>query len=245
MRDDFTESVKWMLARRVAFRCSRPECRAQTSGPQDDPTKAVNIGVAAHISAASVGGPRYDSAMTSDQRQDISNGIWLCQNCAKLVDSDLRRFTVEVLLGWKRETEEWAKSRLGREDAGREANSLRIELPGDVNPVGYRTAGDGFQPGWRVRLRLISESRALDIVELGVEEDGVGKWRIREIFREGRGDALRPPISVERSVEFWIDAESPMVSGSKGFSLNPVTFWFKDHTGQRHELVVESPPRAE
>jgi len=102
MRDDFPLSTKELLAKRVAYRCSNPACRHVTSGPQTDTTKAVNIGVAAHITAASEGGPRFDPAMTSDDRQGTDNGIWLCQSCAKLVDNDPIRYAVDVLQLWKR-----------------------------------------------------------------------------------------------------------------------------------------------
>ena len=102
MRDDFSLATKELLAKRVAYRCSNPECRHATSGPETDPTKAVNIGVAAHITAASTGGPRFNPNMTSDQRQGVENGIWLCQSCAKLVDNDPIRYTVDVLHLWKK-----------------------------------------------------------------------------------------------------------------------------------------------
>ena len=88
MRDDFAENVKRIVAERVANRCSRPDCRAATSGPQVDPTKSLNLGVAAHITAASPGGPRYDPTLSSEQRSSPDNAIWLCQGCAKLVDND-------------------------------------------------------------------------------------------------------------------------------------------------------------
>jgi hypothetical protein len=108
MRDDFDSSTKLTLAKRVGFRCSNPSCRKPTSGPQSVPTKAINIGVAAHITAASQGGPRYDRNLSSSKRKSIENGIWLCQSCAKLVDSDPERYTVEVLLQWKRTAERMA-----------------------------------------------------------------------------------------------------------------------------------------
>jgi hypothetical protein len=54
-RDDFALSVKKVLAQRVGARCSNPNCRQQTSGPQFDPAKALNVGVAAHITAAATG----------------------------------------------------------------------------------------------------------------------------------------------------------------------------------------------
>lgn len=114
MRDDFTSEVKRALAARVANLCSRPECRALTSGPQDDPAKAVNIGIAAHITGAAPGGPRYDPALSPEQRGDADNGIWFCQNCAKLVDNDVAQFPVEVLRAWKTLAEHHARFALGK-----------------------------------------------------------------------------------------------------------------------------------
>ncbi len=101
MRDDFGEDVKRILANRVCNKCSNPDCRKQTSGPQINLTAYVNVGVAAHITAASSGGKRYDSSLSAEQRKHPSNGIWLCQNCAKLVDNDEVRFTVQILRRWK------------------------------------------------------------------------------------------------------------------------------------------------
>ena len=105
MRDDFSLKTKELLAKRVANRCSNPGCRRLTSGPQEDPTKVVNIGVAAHITAASTDGPRFDPSLTPDQRRSVKNGIWLCQSCAKLVDNDPIRYGADVLCQWKVQTE--------------------------------------------------------------------------------------------------------------------------------------------
>lgn len=90
-RDDFRPEVKDLLAKRVGMRCSNPNCRQVTSGPQEDPHKVLNIGVAAHITAAAAKGPRYDKTLTQDGRRSPDNGIWLCQNCGKLVDNDAKR----------------------------------------------------------------------------------------------------------------------------------------------------------
>lgn len=105
MRDDFSAATKELLAKRVGHRCSNPECRQPTSGPQRDPTGAINVGVAAHITAASPGGPRYDPALTTDLRSSHDNGIWVCQTCAKLVDNDDSRYSVAALREWKRVAE--------------------------------------------------------------------------------------------------------------------------------------------
>ena len=112
MSDDFSQTTKDTLAKRVGFRCSQPDCRATTSGPHSDPTRVVNVGVACHITAASEGGPRYDAALTSEQRKSVENGIWLCQTHGKLIDNDTTKFTVGLLRGWKQVTEQMTQQEL-------------------------------------------------------------------------------------------------------------------------------------
>jgi predicted RNA-binding Zn-ribbon protein involved in translation (DUF1610 family)/uncharacterized protein YbaR (Trm112 family) len=111
-RDDFAHKTKLALAHRVGMHCSNPNCAKLTAGPQKDPEKALNVGVAAHIAAASVGGVRYDETMTPTQRRSIDNGIWLCQTCAKLVDNDAERYTVDLLRKWRFVAEESARRRV-------------------------------------------------------------------------------------------------------------------------------------
>ncbi len=72
----------------------------------------MNIGVAAHITAAATGGPRFDPTLTEARRRAITNGIWLCQFCAKLIDNDDPRFPVALLHKWKDSAEERAKDLL-------------------------------------------------------------------------------------------------------------------------------------
>jgi hypothetical protein len=114
MRDDFPEDVKRAVASRVGYRCSRPGCRASTTGPQVDPSKALNVGVVARITAASPGGPRYNAALTSEQRRHANNALWLCQNCGKLIDNDQARFTEEELRQWKQAAEDEALALIGK-----------------------------------------------------------------------------------------------------------------------------------
>jgi len=66
-----------------------------------DVSDVIKIGVAAHICAAAPGGPRYDGDMTIGQRRSAENGIWLCEKCARFVDSKDPKFTVELLKDWK------------------------------------------------------------------------------------------------------------------------------------------------
>lgn len=112
MRDDFSIAVKEALAGRVGLRCSNPDCRQLTSGPKIDPAGVINVGVAAHITAAASGGPRYEPSLAPVARRAADNGIWLCQKCAKLIDSDPSRYTAQLLQGWKRVAEQTALAEL-------------------------------------------------------------------------------------------------------------------------------------
>ena len=115
MRDDFSLRTKDILAKRVGFLCSNPACNMPTVGPHSDDTKITNIGVAAHITAASIGGPRYDPNCDEQQRSSVDNGLWLCQSFSKLIDSDLPKYSIEVLRDWKKNAEKNAGERLNRQ----------------------------------------------------------------------------------------------------------------------------------
>ncbi|MBI3096455.1 MAG: hypothetical protein HYY97_16425 [Rhodocyclales bacterium] len=120
-RDDFSRNDVDILAKRVGVRCSNPSCRKLTTGPRSESNQIVNIGVAAHITAASEGGARYDPNISSEGRRSIKNGIWLCQNCAKLIDNDPNRYKVELLLQWRTEAERAAHAAI----EGRGENQVR------------------------------------------------------------------------------------------------------------------------
>lgn len=104
-RDDFSQKTKDILCERVGGKCSNPYCRRETKGPHSNSHKRVSIGQAAHITAASKGGPRYDSDLSSEERKSIDNGIWLCDVCAKMIDSDEAHYSVELLRVWKSQAE--------------------------------------------------------------------------------------------------------------------------------------------
>jgi hypothetical protein len=52
--------------------------------------------------------------LSEKERRSAANGIWLCQTCAKLIDSDLPRFTTAVLTKWKTDAECDARNRIGK-----------------------------------------------------------------------------------------------------------------------------------
>jgi hypothetical protein len=111
-RDDFTDATKRRLALRVAYRCSNPGCRAETAGPSESAVSGVSLtGVAAHITAASEDGPRFNASISTPQRKHADNGIWLCGYHGSIVDSDHSRYSVELLQSWKSRAEALASMR--------------------------------------------------------------------------------------------------------------------------------------
>lgn len=112
-RDDFSPATIRALERRTGGRCSNPECRQPTSGPGDGPLNVTSVGTAAHVTAASPQGPRYDPSLTPQQRQSVENGIWLCARCGRLIDASAARFPVELLRTWKEQAEIQALDAIG------------------------------------------------------------------------------------------------------------------------------------
>lgn len=138
-RDDFNKDTKDILARRAGGSCSNPECMMNTFGPHAEDAKATNIGVAAHITAAAKGGPRYDSSMSPEGRKDITNGIWLCQTCSRLIDVNPVEYPIILLQEWKDSAENKASEKLNKQLKNAPTNwrcTSDNELI-DINPDGF------------------------------------------------------------------------------------------------------------
>lgn len=131
MRDDFSKPVRRTIASRTGWRCSNPRCRALTEGPKSSPDAATSIGVAAHITAASPGGPRFDSSLSNATRRSAENGVWLCEICARLVDGDERLYLTGVLRIWKVDSEQLVRREIGRP----------ADASPDLQPIRYSSIG--------------------------------------------------------------------------------------------------------
>jgi hypothetical protein len=192
MRDDFTDDVKRVLADRVGYLCSNPDCNALTTGPRNHPTKAVNLGVAAHITSAAARGPRHNPALTPTERRHPDNGIWLCQNCAKLIDNDTSRFSEQLLRAWKIVAEDRARTSLGKTAPERtigESPSPMLELFLEPEKIGGYT----YDPRMPVR------------------------WFVLGLKNAGSGIAKFPSIRYKRSSGLTVDNFG--IDGSFGFGI--------------------------
>lgn len=115
-RDNFEKTVIEVIAKRASFICSNPDCRCLTlAASVIEEEKFIYNGIAAHITAAAKGGPRYDDKMTPEERSSINNGIFLCGNCSIAIDKNNGLdFTTKQLLDWKGKHEQWIRDHLNK-----------------------------------------------------------------------------------------------------------------------------------
>jgi hypothetical protein len=141
-RDDFDRSTIEVLAKRAAYICSNPDCKRLTVAPSpEDETKFIYIGKASHITAASLGGPRYDPSLDSEERRSINNGIFLCSNCADMIDKNSGSdFPVGRLRKWKAEHETWVSENLNKHPQ-KESEPNQTFVVTSHNQTGGITAG--------------------------------------------------------------------------------------------------------
>jgi len=102
---DFSEKTKRILGERVAYICSNPMCRRLTIKPHSSENKSNRLGEGGHIYGASVNGPRYDSTKSNSDISSYDNGIWVCNVCHKLIDTENSTYDSDTLYKWKIDTE--------------------------------------------------------------------------------------------------------------------------------------------
>lgn len=95
-----------------ANRCAFPTCELPIIEPS-----GVVTGVVCHIKARSKGGPRYDSDQTPEERHGYANLILMCARHSKLIDSEPKTYTVDVLLQMKQAQEKKGTIEISQLDA--------------------------------------------------------------------------------------------------------------------------------
>lgn len=170
---DFQQKTKETLAKRAGQICSNPDCRKRTSGAHSNKDKALNLGEAAHIKAAREGEARFDPDMTDEERSDISNGIWLCRECARKIDLDEEKYPVELLLKWKEDHEKWVLEK-HQDDAGREVRVKNGGVGSIVTNEGEGIALDIEHQGKGLAERIVVEGPGVGEIIINTGQ-GTGK----------------------------------------------------------------------
>lgn len=192
MRDDFSKQTLDILAKRVGIRCSNPGCRKLTTGPRSKSIQIINIGVGAHITAAAPGGPRFDPNLSNEERTSPNNGIWLCQNCAKLVDNDPDRYPVNILRSWKQSAESVALSEIEGGAVSQNQNHWKVKEK-EVNSKWWEASDlrrtlepQGYTFRWSDRDRI--EERKQNGYNLIYQEDETA--RTKYVLKNKSGQVL-------------------------------------------------------
>ncbi len=236
---DFKKKNKEILAKRAGQLCSNPDCRKSTSGPHTEDDKAINLGEAAHISAAREGQARFNPEMTDDQRSNIQNGIWLCKECARRIDLDEKKCTVELLHSWKKEHENYIASGTPITAADREIivseGGTGSIIQNTGSGIGVDIIHDG--KGSAERITVAGEGIGEIITNTG---QGVGK----RITKTGEGSASESRVIVNKPVKraFGLSATAVLTTCSKcgkDFSAQKVIQGF---AGDREQKVKVNCP---
>jgi len=202
---DFSEATKQTLAKRAGQTCSNPECRRPTSGPHSDETKAINLGEAAHIRAARRGQARYNANMTNDQRAAISNGIWLCKECARRIDVDEAKYPVALLTKWKALHEKWVSD--GKpEPTGREILVRNGGVGSIVSNEGPGIGLDIQHAGKGPAERIVVEGQGIGEI---ITNTGTGTGK--RVLSSGGGSASESHVIVNRPVQSAVALSSKLV----------------------------------
>jgi hypothetical protein len=202
---DFSEYTKQTLAKRAGQVCSNPDCPRPTSGPHSDENKAVNLGEAAHIRAARPGPARYDASMTDSERSAISNGIWLCKECARKIDLDEAKYPVALLLQWKSIHEQWISD--GKPaPAGRE---IFVKNGG----IGSITSNEGQGIGLDIQHSGKGPAERIVVEGEGIGEitTNSGKGIGKRIVSSGNGPASESHVIINRPVKMATAMSSKLV----------------------------------
>jgi hypothetical protein len=107
-----TLKLLWGLS---AGRCNKASCRTELIAVATEHDRTLVLGKIAHIVAHSDTGPRCDTTMSVDARNEYPNLLLLCPTCHDLVDGQSNTFTIPDLQEWKRQHEGWVRERLARE----------------------------------------------------------------------------------------------------------------------------------
>jgi ribosomal protein L37AE/L43A len=254
MRDNFVYKTRSLLAARVGHRCSI--CNSPTSGPSGTTDKSVNMGVAAHITAASPSGPRFDGSFSAAKRAHYENGIWLCQYCARLIDVDPATFPAHALRKYK----DAAEALAGNSLAAREANAFEFLSLGKV--FAGELSGSTYMPGaildvfkyYRTEYFLVYEGKPLPFSLLWSGSISVEAVKISQ-----RHGEFKLPNELESRIENFVEAyrrsgrapvyNSEMVRlegvhiGNDTLSLNVSKTTYFNHIASNFasEVIVEHP----
>jgi hypothetical protein len=138
--------------------------------------------------------------MTDSERISAENGIWLCQNCGKLVDNDTVRYAAGVLEHWKSISESVALLHVeGQHDAATE--------PADVDLLRFFTQcldRPAFQDLFHLEGSVEAFDRAIEDTIIAIN---TGSLRDRQgrVLAQAQGKAYLRRLEWRRQMDTIVD----------------------------------------
>lgn len=204
-----------------------------TVGPsRESAIDVATVGVAAHICAASPGGPRYDATMSPDERSSIENGIWLCATHATLIDRDVVRFSVDTLRRWKVDHESYVERNLG-EIVTHEATPSLGGRP--ISAEAARIASERAT-GWEYRLfaQLLRDEVRLSIDDARHLKYGITLGPIRTMHPQDIADSIRSAMTeataIVHATQMLVDKPLQEALGPPGKPGDPELLEYVAHS---------------
>lgn len=181
--NDFPERVKSLAGRSVGFRCCFPECNRLLISRKENTVEILNIAEYGHIVAASPGGPRYDSSVSSEEIKSYENCIVLCPIHHHVIDNNPDIYPSEKLKTWKTIAEERTRQEMllpNNYSSGEELEALFSSLlaTGDYDIL--NTKLDDFKDvenhdiyeivlRYKIFIRIIFRREILPVIKLYVK----------------------------------------------------------------------------
>jgi hypothetical protein len=202
------KTLKLLFGR--AKRCAYPGCQVPlTDSPGALPSVVVQI---AHIRGLEPGSARYDASMTDKDRNDYANLIVFCPtHHLAYVDAIPSLYSVETILRWKADQEEWLVRQLREEMPRVTFAELEVVMKAMVGqspapptvltvvPPEEKMEKNGLTSRSALVLGLIKAPEVRDLLQRFAQLDSDFPGRLRagfvakyeELFAQGeRGDEL-------------------------------------------------------
>jgi hypothetical protein len=232
VRDDFSIKVKRILADRAGHRCS--VCGKATSGPGTDPGSTLSDGVAAHITAASRGGPRFDPTLSREKRRSAENGIWACTQHGREIDADSSGYSVAILRSLKTRREEAAAKECSRAGTVQDQSACVLELPFVDNPYQLfniiQTQPYTYSTTEALRGQLRRARQPTHLLKLA-SQVMIETWRshpevagILSTWLGNNSDAWQPTPTMKDKMELLCEGEIRADDWTRVASTNPLAF---------------------
>jgi hypothetical protein len=179
--------------------------------------------------------------MSDEERASVNNGIWLCQSCAKLIDSDQAVYPTPLVLSWKVAAEAAAQKRL--ENGQTPPTSDRTSYLNRLMDMSlarcierWRTAGlsetraENFASNASIgslQLNFGAHQLLIVIGEIGAGKTLIAHRYLQACIRECLADVSRPfPVFVDS------------FSGSRTQILSTVESVIRDFGLAAHNLLI-------